>query len=77
MLCSVCTIISKPHKAEQLCLDLSKKLRKVFLTLTLFYLLLWVNHRVEMGRLLKKETIFCERKNNNFELRRVLKSQKD
>ena len=31
----------------------------------------------EMGRLLKKETIFCERKNNNFELRRGFKITKD
>ena len=71
-------LLSKPHKAEQLCLDLSKKIEKSFpdFDIILSPALGGIIIGYEMGRLFKKETIFCERKNNNFELRRGFKITK-
>ena len=65
MLCSVCAqLLSKPHKAEQLCLDLSKKIEKSFpdFDIILSPALGGIIIGYEMGRLLKKRLYFVREK---------------
>mgnify|MGYP006155220749 CR=1 FL=1 len=65
-------LMSKPDKAAKICESLAEKIKK---ELTDFDLILspamgGIIIGYEMGRILKKETIFSERVNGNFKLRR-------
>tara|TARA_B100001063_G_scaffold227723_1_gene238470 strand:- start:325 stop:789 length:465 start_codon:yes stop_codon:yes gene_type:complete len=71
--------MSKPHMAHKICASLAKKIKKEF---TDFDLILspamgGVVIGYEIGKLLKKETIFSERVNGNFQLRRSFKIKKN
>jgi orotate phosphoribosyltransferase len=68
-------LMSKPYIAEKICLSLAEKISKEF---KVFDIILspamgGVVIGYEIGRLLKKETIFSERINNEFILRRNFK----
>ena len=65
-------LLSYPHIAAKICLDLSKKIKKNFkkIDLILAPAMGGVIIGYEIGRLLHKETIFCERVNGKFKLRR-------
>jgi len=65
-------LLSFPHIANKICLSLSKKIKKNFknIDLILAPAMGGVIIGYEIGRLLKKETIFCERVNGKFKLRR-------
>ena len=65
-------LLSFPSKAEKICKSLSKKIKKNFkkVDLILAPAMGGVVIGYEIGRLLKKETIFCERVNGKFTLRR-------
>ena len=72
-------LLSKPKKASILCKDLSKKIlndHKDF-DLILSPAIGGIVIGYEMGRLLDKVTIFCERVNNEFCLRRDFSIKKD
>jgi orotate phosphoribosyltransferase len=67
--------MSKPHLANRLCESLGEKINNEF---TNFDLILspamgGMIIGYEIGRLLQKETIFCERVNGDFQLRRDFK----
>ena len=65
-------LLSFPHIANKICTSLSKKIKKNFkkIDLILSPAIGGIVVGYEIGRLLKKETIFCERVNNKFQLRR-------
>jgi len=65
-------LLSYPHIAAKVCLALSKKIKKNFkkIDLILAPAMGGVIIGYEIGRLLNKETIFCERVNGKFKLRR-------
>ena len=65
-------LLSYPHIATKICLDLSKKIKKNFkkIDVILAPAIGGIIIGYEIGRLLKKETIFCERVNGKFTLRR-------
>jgi orotate phosphoribosyltransferase len=68
-------LMSKPHKANKICASLAEKIKKKF---TNFDLILapamgGVVIGYEIGKLLEKETIFSERVNGEFKLRRDFK----
>ena len=65
-------LLSFPSKAEKICKSLSSKIKKNFkkIDLILAPAMGGVIIGYEIGRLLKKETIFCERVNGKFTLRR-------
>ena len=65
-------LLSFPNKAEKICKALSLKIKKSFkkIDLILAPAMGGVIIGYEIGRLLKKETIFCERVNGKFNLRR-------
>ena len=65
-------LLSFPHLANKICISLSKKIKKNFkkIDLILSPAMGGVIIGYEMGKLLKKETIFCERISGNFTLRR-------
>jgi len=65
-------LLSYPHIATKVCLALSKKIKKNFkkIDLILAPAMGGVIIGYEIGRLLHKETIFCERVNGRFKLRR-------
>ena len=65
-------LLSHPHIAAKICLDLSKKIKKNFkkIDLILSPAMGGIIIGYEVGRLLHKETIFCERVNGRFKLRR-------
>ena len=65
-------LLSFPIKAEQICKSLSIKIKKKFkhIDLILAPAMGGVIIGYEIGKLLKKETIFCERVNGKFVLRR-------
>jgi orotate phosphoribosyltransferase len=72
-------LMSKPEQASKICVSLAEKIKKEF---TDFDLILspamgGVIIGYEIGRILKKETIFSERVNNEFQLRRDFKINKD
>ena len=71
-------LLSNPIKAHKICLSLSKKIRKKFkkIDLILSPAMGGVIIGYEIGKLLKKETIFCERVNGKFTLRRGFKIKK-
>ncbi len=65
-------LLSFPHLANKICISLSKKIKKNFkkIDLILSPAIGGVIIGYEIGKLLKKETIFCERVSGNFTLRR-------
>ena len=65
-------LLSKPHMALKICNSLSKKIKRNFkkIDLILSPAMGGIIIGYEMGKLLKKETIFCERVNGKFRLRR-------
>ena len=65
-------LLSNPTKAHKICLSLSKKIRKKFkkIDLILSPAMGGIIIGYEIGKLLKKETIFCERVSGKFLLRR-------
>ena len=71
-------LLSIPSKAEIICKSLSKKIKKNFkkIDLVLAPAMGGIIIGYEIGRLLRKETIFCERINGKFTLRRGFKIKK-
>jgi len=72
-------LMSKPDQASKICASLAEKIKNEF---TDFNLILspamgGVIIGYEIGRVLNKETIFSERVNNKFQLRRDFKINKD
>ena len=65
-------LLSFPYLADKICLALAKKIKKKFkkIDLILAPAMGGVVIGYEIGKLLKKETIFCERINGKFKLRR-------
>ena len=65
-------LLSFPKKAEKICKSLAKKIKKDFkkFDLILAPAMGGIIIGYEIGRLLNKETIFCERVKNKFRLRR-------
>ena len=65
-------LLSFPHIANKICQSLSKKIKKNFkkIDVILAPAMGGVIIGYEIGRLLKKETIFCERVKGEFTLRR-------
>ena len=65
-------LLSNPTEAHKICLSLSKKIRKKFkkIDLILSPAMGGIIIGYEIGKLLKKETIFCERVSGKFLLRR-------
>ena len=65
-------LLSYPYLADKICISLAKKIKKRFknIDLILAPAMGGIIIGYEIGRLLKKETIFCERVNGKFSLRR-------
>ena len=65
-------LMSYPHLASKICISLSKKIKKNFknIDIILAPAMGGVIIGYEIGKLLKKETIFCERVSGMFKLRR-------
>ena len=65
-------LLSKPEKAEKICSSLSEKIKNEFkkIDLILSPAMGGIIIGYEIGKLLKKETIFSERVNGEFKLRR-------
>ena len=72
-------LLSYPHKAELICKSLANKIKKNFkkVDLILAPAMGGIIIGYEIGRLLKKETIFCERVNGKFKLRRGFRIKKN
>jgi orotate phosphoribosyltransferase len=72
-------LLSYPHMAKDICLSLSKKINSNFkkIDLILAPAMGGIVIGYEIGRLLKKETIFCERVKGKFELRRGFNIKKN
>ena len=71
-------LLSFPHKAEKICKSLAEKIKKKFknFDLILSPAMGGIIIGYEIGRLLKKETIFCERVKGKFQLRRGFQIKK-
>ena len=71
-------LLSFPHKAEKICKSLAGKIKKQFknFDLILSPAMGGIIIGYEIGRLLKKETIFCERVKGKFQLRRGFQIKK-
>ena len=71
-------LLSFPHKAEKICKSLAGKINKKFknFDLILSPAMGGIIIGYEIGRLLKKETIFCERVKGKFQLRRGFQIKK-
>ena len=72
-------LLSKPHQANKICESLAEKITNEF---TDFNLILspamgGIIIGYEIGKILKKETIFSERVDGEFQLRRDFKINKD
>jgi len=65
-------LLSFPHKAEKICKSLATKIKKKFknFDLILSPAMGGIIIGYEIGKILKKETIFCERVSGKFKLRR-------
>ena len=65
-------LLSFPHIAENICKSLAKKIKRKYknIDLILAPAMGGIIIGYEIGKLLKKETIFCERVNGKFKLRR-------
>ena len=72
-------LLSKPNKAKEICLSLADKIKENFKSIDLIVspAMGGVVIGYEIGRILDKETIFAERVNGKFELRRGFKIRKD
>ena len=72
-------LLSHPHKAELICKSLANKIKKKFKSIDLILspAMGGIIIGYEIGKLLKKETIFCERVNGKFTLRRGFKINKN
>ena len=68
-------LLSYPHLAEKICKSLAIKIKKKFkkIDLILAPAMGGIIIGYEIGKILKKETIFCERVNGKFKLRRGFK----
>jgi len=71
-------LLSFPNKAEKICKSLSNKIKRKFnkIDLILSPAIGGIVIGYEIGKLLKKETIFCERVKGKFILRRGFKIKK-
>ena len=71
-------LLSFPDKAEKICKSLANKIKKNFtkIDLILAPAIGGIVIGYEIGRILKKETIFCERVKGKFVLRRGFKIKK-
>jgi len=71
-------LLSYPHLAEKICKSLARKIKKNFseFDLILSPAMGGMIIGYEIGRILKKETIFCERVSGKFTLRRGFKIRK-
>ena len=71
-------LLSFPHKADKICKSLARKIKKKFknFDLILSPAMGGIIIGYEIGRLLKKETIFCERVKGKFQLRRGFQIKK-
>ena len=71
-------LLSFPHLADKICKSLALKIKKNFkkIDLILAPAMGGVIIGYEIGKILKKETIFCERVNGQFKLRRGFKIPK-
>ena len=71
-------LLSFPHKAEKICKSLAGKIKKKFkkFDLILSPAMGGIIIGYEIGKLLKKETIFCERVKGKFQLRRGFQIKK-
>ena len=71
-------LLSFPNKAEKICKSLARKIKKKFknFDLILSPAMGGIIIGYEIGRLLKKETIFCERVKGKFQLRRGFQIKK-
>jgi len=65
-------LLSQPHLASKICVSLSKKIKKKFnkIDIILSPAMGGIIIGYEIGKLLRKETIFCERVSGKFNLRR-------
>ncbi len=72
-------LLSYPYKADVICKSLANKIKKNCrnIDLILAPAIGGIVIGYEIGKLLKKETIFCERVNGKFKLRRGFKIKKD
>ena len=72
-------LLSYPHKADSIFKSLAQKIKKKFknIDLILAPAMGGIIIGYEMGRLLKKETIFCERVEGKFTLRRGFSIKKN
>ena len=72
-------LLSFPHLAKDICSSLASKIKKKFnsIDIILAPAMGGVIIGYEIGKLLKKETIFCERVNGKFKLRRGFYIKKD
>ena len=72
-------LLSFPNLADKICKSLASKIKKKFkkIDLILAPAMGGVIIGYEIGRLLKKETIFCERVNGKFTLRRGFSIKKN
>ena len=71
-------LLSYPHLAESICKSLAKKIKDNFknIDIILAPAMGGIIIGYEIGKILKKETIFCERVKGKFTLRRGFKIQK-
>ena len=71
-------LLSYPHLADKICKSLANKIKNSFgkIDVILAPAMGGIIIGYEIGKLLKKETIFCERVNGKFMLRRGFKIQK-
>jgi len=72
-------LLSKPTQAAKICISLAEKIKDSFkkIDLILAPAIGGIVIGYEIGRLLNKETIFCERVNGKFKLRRGFSIKKD
>ena len=72
-------LMSKPYKATKLCVSLAEKIKKKYINFDLILspAMGGIIIGYEIGKLLKKETIFTERVNGKFQLRRDFIIKKD
>ena len=72
-------LLSQPHKADKICKSLASKIKKEFknVDLILAPAMGGIVIGYQIGKLLKTETIFCERVNGKFTLRRGFSIKKN
>ena len=72
-------LLSFPNQANEICRSLAKKIKKKFkkIDLILAPAIGGIIIGYEIGKILNKETIFCERVNSKFKLRRGFSIKKD